>query len=215
VTAIAELVLADDPAAWRAIGFSVDDEGVALVGTVRLRFTGEPAAGVTRWMLAGMPDEDVVDVDGLATSVGEPSPAGSAGAGDGHPNGALAIDHLVVTTPDLTRTTTAIERRLGLPLRRVREAGSPERPLQQGFFRVGEVVLEVVGPPAVAAGGPAPSGPARFYGLAFTMGSLDDAVTLLGPDRVSEIRLAVQPGRSIATVRAVAGLGVPVALMSA
>ena len=81
-------------------------------------------------------------------------------------------------------------------------------PLRQGFFRLGEVILEVVAHPNVEAG------PARFWGITFTVADLDAAAELLG-DRLGTIRDAVQPGRRIATVRRSAGLGLPVALISA
>jgi hypothetical protein len=75
---------------------------------------------------------------------------------------------------------------------------------------MGEVVLELVGPPA-----PDPTGgPAAFWGLAFTVASIQEAVDFLGSDLVSEPKPAVQPGRWIATVRSAAGLTVPLALMS-
>jgi hypothetical protein len=75
---------------------------------------------------------------------------------------------------------------------------------------MGEVVLELVGPPEPDPAG----GPAAFWGLAFTVASLDEAVDFLGPDLVSAPKSAVQPGRRIATVGPAAGLAVPVALMS-
>ena len=77
---------------------------------------------------------------------------------------------------------------------------------------MGEVILEVVGPPE-----PDPArvrDPARFFGLAVTVASLDAAYDRLGPDLLSPPKPAVQPGRSIATVRAAAGLQVALALMT-
>jgi len=43
---------------------------------------------------------------------------------------------------------------------------------------------------------------------------LDAACDLIGRDRISAPKDAVQPGRRIATVRADVGLGLPVALMT-
>ena len=110
-------------------------------------------------------------------------------------------------TPDLERTTAALEG-VGLERRRVREVETDDGPLRQGFFRLGEVILEVVAHPNVEAG------PARFWGITFAVADLDAAAELLG-DRLGTIRDAVQPGRRIATVRRSAGLGLPVALISA
>ncbi len=209
MTSIAELNVADDPERWRAAGFTVDEDGVCQIGSVRLRIApgADGRSGVLGWVLAGTPDEEVSDVDGIPTSVGEPS---AAPAGD-HPIGARVIDHVVVTTPDLDRTVAVIERALGLPLKRTRDGEAYGRPMRQAFFRMGEVILEVVGSPE-----PDPSGgPARFFGIAITVDSLEAARAMLGPDVVGEAKPAVQPGRSIATVRSTAGLSVPVALMSA
>ena len=116
------------------------------------------------------------------------------------------MDHLVVFTPDLERTTAALEE-IGVERRRVREVEADGSPLRQGFFRLGEVILEVVEHADVEPG------PARFWGITFAVADLDAAAELLG-DRLGSIRDAVQPGRRIATVRSEAGLGLPVALIS-
>jgi hypothetical protein len=209
MTTIAELHVGDDPVAWKAIGLDVDAGHTAHVGHVRLHFHPDSSErGIFRWVLAGTPDEDVTDVDGLATGHGEPPTL--AGLAPSHLLGAEVIDHLVVGTPDVDRTVRAIERGLGLSLRRTRDGDSAGRKVRQAFFRMGEVVLELVGAPE-----PDPTGgPAAFWGLAFTVASLQEAVDFLGPDLVSDPKPAVQPGRWIATVRSAAGLAVPVALMS-
>ena len=119
----------------------------------------------------------MTDVDGLPTGHGAP-PSMPAPPG-GHPIGASVIDHVVVATPDLARTIAAIEAGLGLPLLRTRDAGSAGAPMRQAFFRMGEVVLEVVG-----GAEPDPDGgPARFYGIAITVEDLDAAVERAG-DRI-------------------------------
>ena len=167
------------------------------------------------WTLAGVPDEGLTDVDGLATTIGDPPPARVAASRRWraeHPIGALRIDHLVVMTPDLDRTVRAVERTLGLPLRRTRDGSASGRPVRQAFFRMGEVILEVVGPPIPTR--PEPAAPAAFFGLAVTVASLDAAFELLGPELLSAPKPAVQPGRLIATVRSAAGLQVALALMT-
>jgi hypothetical protein len=191
-----QLTIGADSAAWSAAGFSVD-HGELSAGSVRIGFSeGE---GVLGWRLAGVaPDE----IDGLP--VAEPL-EGDAGPSE-HPNGVTQIDHLVVFTPDLERTTAAFEE-LGIERRRVREAEIEGKPLRQGFFRLGEVILEVVQHEGVEPG------PAAFWGITFTVADLDAAAALLG-DRLGSIRDAVQPGRRIATVRGAAGLGLPVALIT-
>jgi hypothetical protein len=206
MTAIAELLVAADPPAWRDAGFVVDADGVCRIGSVRVRLDPEAGrGGVRAWVLAGAPDESVDEVDGVPTSHGEPS----SGPPPAHPNGALVIDHLVLLTPDLDRTISAIEQRLGVRLRRTRDTDTYGAPMRQAFFRLGEVILEVIGPQE-----PDPSGrPARFYGLALTVADLDATKELLG-ERMGTPKPAVQEGRAITTIREAAGLRVAVALMS-
>jgi hypothetical protein len=209
MTTIAELHIGDNPLAWQAIGLDVDAGHTCHVGHVRLRFhPGAEAHGILAWTLAGMPDEAVTDVDGLETRHGEPPSLGGLAAS--HLLGVTNIDHLVVMTPDVDRTVTAVQQRVGLPLRHTREGEAYGRKMRQAFFRMGEVVLEVVGPPE-----PDPADrTATFFGLAFTVMSLDEAIDFIGRDRVSEPKPAVQNDRWICTVRSAAGLAVPLALMS-
>jgi hypothetical protein len=124
-----------------------------------------------------------------------------------------AIDHVVAMSPALDRSVEAL-RNAGLDLRRVREQPTPAGAPRQAFFRLGEVILEVVQEPAdVVARSGAADEPARFWGLALLASDLDRTVGRL-EGHSSEIRAAVQPGRRIATLRRSAGLAVPVALMS-
>jgi hypothetical protein len=149
-------------------------------------------------VLDGLPTTLAVDAGPDATgATGETGPVG-------HPNGVTHIDHVVVLTPDLDRTTAAIAT-LGIEARRTREAG-PGR--LQRFFRLGEAILELVGPAE-----PRGDGPARFYGLAFTVADIDATADHLA-GRISSPRPAVQPGRRIATLRAGDDVSVPVAFMS-
>lgn len=208
MTRLAELVVSAEPHAWRDAGFAVDEDGVSQVGLVRLRVDpGLADGGLRSWALAAAPDAGLTEVDGLPTGHGAPPsvplPPGA------HPIGASVIDHVVVTTPDLTRTIAAIETGLGVRLLRTRDADSAGAPMRQAFFRLGEVVLEVVGGTEPDPDG----GPARFYGIVITVEDLDAAVERAG-DRVGRPKPAVQRGRSIVTFRREAGLGVPVALMS-
>ena len=179
---IDELHVGDAPDAWRAIGFEVDDD-VCQVGAVQLRL-GVVGTGITDWALRDVP-ADVTQVDGVPTSLST-TPARKSGT---HPNGVTRIDHLVLMTPDLPRTTAAVAA-LGLDVRRERDAGA----FQQVFFRLGEVILEVVGP--VEAG----PGPASLWGITFAVDDLDATAALLG-DRVGRVKDAVQPGRQITTLR--------------
>jgi catechol 2,3-dioxygenase-like lactoylglutathione lyase family enzyme len=196
-----ELVVADEPAAWSALGFTVDGDRLA-VGATRLRLAGQAAGrGIVSWSLRGLP---TTELDGLCTERSQ-APPPEPGR---HPLGALAIDHVVVSTPDFDRTVRAFEKG-GLDLRRERSAGSAQRPVRMGFFRVGEPILELVEHPD------APDGyaPASFWGLVVVTEDLDAAAQRLGA-HIGEAHDAVQPGRRIATVRPSAGVSPALALMS-
>lgn len=195
---LVDLVVSGPVGPWGDAGFSTADDTVTI-GPVLVRAAGtDQPAGVQAWGLTGV--EDGV-VDGLLT-LGRDGPR-AADPVD-HPNTAVAIDHVVVASPDLDRTAAALAA-VGVERRRVRDAGR----MEQHFFRLGAVILEVVGRPG--ARGP---GPATFWGLALTAADLDAAAALLG-DHLGPITPAVQPGRRIATLRHEAlGLPVPVALLS-
>ncbi len=149
------------------------------------------------------------DVDGLPTAVG-PAPSGATPPAADGALGVTGIDHVVVLTPDLDRTIAAVEDQVGVPLLRIRDGEAGGSPVRQAFFRLGEVVLEVVSAESPEPGG---DGPARFYGLALTVRDLDAAAHHLG-DLLGPVKPAVQRDRHIATVRREAGLGAAVALMS-
>jgi len=194
VVTIDELQVGDSPDAWRAIGFDVNDDGCCRVGSVRFRLGGG-GTGITGWTLRDVP-ADLTEVDGVVSIPRKrevPPPAAPApqppSAPAVHRNGVARVDHLVFMTPDLPRTTAAVVA-LGLDVRRERDAGA----FQQVFFRLGEIILEVVGP---TEAGP---GPASLWGITFAVDDLDVTAAFLG-DRVGRVKDAVQPGRRITTLR--------------
>ena len=202
---IDELVVADEPAAWRAAGFSVERES-AEVGSVRLRFEGRGARrGIVRWSLRGA---ERLALDGLDTTASERPPA----AGAAHPNGVVSIDHVIVLTTDLDRTAEVL-RGAGLDFRRLREGATPGGSARQAFFRMGEVILELVEAPEGTSVAADPDGPARLWGIAFLIPDMDATAAALG-DLLAAPRDAIQPGRRIATLRREAGLGPAVAFMT-
>jgi hypothetical protein len=220
---IDELMLADEPARWAALGFAVVDDHCQL-GGVRMRFTGtQSGRGIVGWSLWDLAS---AELDGLPTTRSEsPNPAAAMaqapvsdpapmlGPAHAHPNGVIAIDHIVAMSPAFERSVAAL-RGAGLDLRRVREEPTPAGAPRQAFFRLGQEILELVQEPdEVVARAGGPDRPARFWGLALLVDDLDRTVAQLAP-HVSETRVAVQPGRHIATVRHSAGLSVPLALMS-
>jgi hypothetical protein len=212
---IDQLTLADEPARWQALGFALVED-VCQISTVRLSFVApaaapaEPASsapGIVGWSLR---DAASAQLDGLPTTLSDALPPAPAPA---HPNGVLAIDHVVAASPQLDRSVAALQA-AGLDLRRVREQPTPAGAPRQAFFRLGGEILELIQEPEQTierAGGR--EHPARFWGLALVVEDLDRTVELLAP-HVGDTRVAVQPGRRIATVRRSAGLAVPLALMS-
>jgi hypothetical protein len=204
---IDELVLADEPERWISLGFTVVD-GYCQLGRVRLRLAGREAGrGIVSWSLRAIAD---TECDGLPTVLSQtpvPAPAPA------HPNGVLAIDHVVAMSPALDRSVRALQA-AGMDLRTIREQPTPAGAPRQAFFRLGAEILEVVQEPAdVVERGGGPDRAARLWGLALVVEDLDRAVHGLGP-RVGSIRAAVQPGRRIATLSRSAEIAIPIALMS-
>lgn len=195
------LVTGDEPEAWAAAGFSVEGDEVAI-GGVRVICTGD-GGGADRWRLRA--DDDVPSsVDGIATTATAQDPP----APGVHPNGVVGFDHLVLRSPDLDRTSAALGS-LGLDLRRTRDVDLGAQSVQQRFFRMGEVILELVGPPS-----PASDGACRIWGYALVTEDIDASAAHLG-EHCSAPKPAVQPGRRIATVRTrELGIGPTIALMT-
>jgi hypothetical protein len=203
---IDELTLADEPVNWADLGFDVSGDR-ALIGRVSVRLAGAQAGhGIVGWSLRGVAS---TELDGLPTTVSERPQPQAAGE---HPNGVIAIDHVVAFSPDFERSVRALTA-AGLDLRRVREQPTPAGAPRQAFFRLGEEILELIQvsdeTPEQAAGR---ERPARFWGLA-TVTDLDRAAASFAP-HAGDIRAAVQPGRRIVTLRRSAGLAIPVAMMS-
>lgn len=206
------LTIAGDIELWRSIGLTVLDDGtIPLFGT-SLRVASPPSSasgadpttsGIVGWALSGVaPSQNTYTIDGLPTqAVASSDPLFAT-----HDLGASALDHVVVLTPDLERTSNAIAEATGYELKRIREVGE----MRQGFHRIGRggLIVELIERPDIA------DGDAQFWGLVLNVDDINAACDHLGPDRISEPKDAVQPGRQIATVRGDVGLGLPVAIMS-
>ena len=204
---IDEIVVADEPGTWRAAGFDVG-EGHCDIGTVRVVLAGRDAGrGIIGWSMRGL-DGDV-DFDGLRPSRSDAPPRTPAPP---QPNSVTAIDHLVAFTPDRDRTVAAIEA-TGLSVRRVRDEPSPGGAGGQAFFRLGEVILEVIEYAPDSPRATDRDAPARLWGLALAVDSMERSAEVLG-ENLGTPRDAVQPGRRIATLRRSAGLAIPIAFMT-
>jgi hypothetical protein len=198
-----EIVIADPPELWADLGFRVDEDHVDL-GTVRIRLDPDAGMRVAGWSVRGI---ETTELDGLATTI---SDAPERDPAEPHPNAVVSVDHVVAFSPDLDRTVAALKD-AGLDLRRVREEPTPAGAPRQAFFRLGEVILEVV---------QMPDSPdldrrrnAHLWGLAVRTNDIRETAAALG-DKLGETRDAVQPGRQIATLRREAGSGVALAFMS-
>jgi hypothetical protein len=202
------IVIADPPVAWADAGFTVDDDGTCVVGQVRLQLVGRDGdrKRILSWSLRDLPS-GIESIDGLATTTSdEPMPEPVT-----HANGAELIDHLVISSPDVDRTIAALNR-AGLDTLRTRHV-DPEHygfEARQTFFRLGEVILELIGPNE-----PKGDGPASFFGLAYTVSDIDALPALYG-EHLGRVKDAVQPGRRITTLHhKELGLSVATAFMSA
>lgn len=199
-----ELLVADLPEAWVAAGFTVDSDAVCRVGTVRIRLVGvEEGRGIVGWSLRGLP-ADANEIDGIPTTSSEtPFPAPAH-----HANGVTGIDHVVLLSPHLVRTVAALGG-IGLQPRRERDGELGGSPMRQVFYRLGGVILEVVGSPDTAA-----EGPSSLWGITHTVADIDASADLLG-EFASPVKDAVQPGRRITTLRnREVGISVRTALIS-
>jgi hypothetical protein len=156
------------------------------------------------WVLSNS-DPIISAIDGIPTSVVEQALMTE----DRHPQEfaleTLSIDHVVVNTPDLERTSRALHDATGSELKRIRDAGNGMR---QGFHRLGSVIVEIVSAPSM------PAGDAALWGFVLNVADVNAVAAYLGPDVLSPPKPAVQKNRLIATFRGSVGLGVPLALMS-
>ena len=200
------LTIQADREQWQVCGLvSPDADDDPLIGGVRFAFLGadgndntNPGAGFVAWSIDGLVTPG--NIDGIATAAEHVAVTSV----DASPLGIVSIDHIVINTDNLERTSEAFANATGCELRRIREVSDDMR---QGFHRLGNVIVEIVERASAPAG-------ASLWGIVFNVADLDRACEWLGPDVVSPPKDAVQEGRRIATLRGLAGLGVPVALMS-
>ena len=201
-----ELEAADPADAWTRAGFSVGSDAVCRIGGVGIRLVGrDHGIGIVGWSLSGLPSEGSLnDLDGVPTTKSE----GLTATPGTHANGVTAIDHVVLLSPDLNRTIESLAA-VGVDPRRERDAELGGQPVRQIFFRLGEVVVEVVGSPETAS-----EGPSTLWGITYVVADIDATASFFG-DRTGPVKDAVQPGRRITTLRHHEfGMSVPSALIS-
>ena len=169
-----------------------------------IRLVGrDRGTGIVGWSLRGVDRSG--DLDGIPTTTSGAAPA----VGGTHPNGVTGIDHVVLLTPDLQRTVQALAG-IDVHPRRERDVEMGGRPIRQIFFRLGEVIVEVIGSPTTAG-----DGPSTLWGITYVVNDIDATAELFG-DRTLPVKDAVQPGRRITTLRhGDLGISVHTAMISA
>lgn len=199
-----EFEVADTADTWTRAGFGVDAGAVCRIGSVGIRLVGrDRGTGIVGWSLGGLPSDQ--DLDGIPTARSASSQAPPAS----HPNGVVAVDHVVLLSPDLGRTVEALAA-VGVEARRERDGDLGGRPIRQIFFRFGDVIVEVVGAPDTAR-----EGPSTLWGLTYVVADIDATAAFFG-DRTAPVKDAVQPGRRITTLRHLElGMSVRTAFISA
>ncbi|CAB4650148.1 unannotated protein [freshwater metagenome] len=186
---------------WQAIGLTFDELTCPLAD-VDILVSGE-TPGLHGWTI-DIGRDDVVDIDGIRTTLvsgTQPRPSLSK---IGRQK-VIGLDHVVVNTDDIDRTTQAITAALGLEVRRERQLvnGAVQR-----FHKLDNTIIEVVTGPHITQPG------ASLWGMVASVDDLFDLAEELGENTTSPPKKATQPGRYISTVRGSVGLGVPFALMT-
>jgi hypothetical protein len=178
VTDLVTLAIADEPEPWADLGFAVEHRQLVL-GGVTLELVGRGRGeGIVGWTLGAAPPVDAPD----------------------HPNGAVALDHVVMLTADFEATRDELVAQ-GLDLRRERD---DLRDTRMAFFRAGSTIVELTA---------VPEGETRLWGLVAVIPSVDQPAPMLAP-HLGEPRDAVQPGRRIVTLRDTPGISPALAFLT-
>lgn len=186
---------------WQAIGLMFD-ESTCPLADVDLIVSGE-TPGLHGWTL-DVGRDDVLDIDGIRTHLVSGTSTSRTSSVIGTQR-VIGLDHVVVNTDNIDRTTEAITAALGLEVRRERQLGNGA---VQRFHKLDNTIIEVVSGPHVTEPG------ASLWGMVASVDDLFDLADGLGEDITSPPKKATQPGRYISTVRGSVGLGVPFALMT-
>ena len=201
---ISELVIGGSRANWAQVGINFSQDGVFAIGELVLRIDESLSPGLHSWAFCNI-DSTVSSIDGIPTTEVLVNTRSAEIDSREFVLQPLGIDHVVVNTPDLERTSCALHEATGAELKRIRDAGNGMR---QGFHRLGDVIVEIVSAPSI------PAGSASLWGFVLNVADVNEVAAYLGPDVLSPPKPAVQKNRLIATFRGAVGLGVPVALMS-
>jgi hypothetical protein len=186
---------------WQAIGLMFDEHTCPLAD-VDIVVSGE-TPGLHGWTIDIGRDE-IIEIDGIRTTLVSGTTPRPSLSTIGRQK-VIGLDHVVVNTDNIDRTTTAITSALGLEVRRERQLGNGA---VQRFHKLDNTIIEVVTGPHITQPG------AYLWGMVASVDDLFDLAEELGENTTSPPKKATQPGRYISTVRGSVGLGVPFALMT-
>lgn len=186
---------------WQAIGLMFDEHTCPLAD-VDIVVSGE-TPGLHGWTIDIGRDE-IIEIDGIRTTLVSGATPRSSISTIGRQK-VIGLDHVVVNTDNMDRTTEAITAALGLEVRRERQLGNGA---VQRFHKLDNTIIEVVTGPHITQPG------ASLWGMVASVDDLFDLAEELGENTTSPPKKATQPGRYISTVRGSVGLGVPFALMT-
>ena len=186
---------------WQAIGLMFDEHTCPLAD-VDIVVSGE-TPGLHGWTIDIGRDE-VIEIDGIRTTLVSGTTPRPSLSTIGRQK-VIGLDHVVVNTDNIDRTTEAITAALGLEVRRERQLGNGA---VQRFHKLDNTIIEVVSGPHITQPG------ASLWGMVASVDDLFDLAEELGENTTSPPKKATQPGRYISTVRGSVGLGVPFALMT-
>ena len=186
---------------WQAIGLTFD-EFTCTLADVDVVVSGE-TSGLHGWTIDVGRDE-IIEIDGIRTTLVSGTTPRPSMSTIGRQK-VIGLDHVVVNTDDIDRTTQAITAALGLEVRRERQLGNGA---VQRFHKLENTIIEVVTGPHITQPG------ASLWGMVASVDDLFELAEELGENTTSPPKKATQPGRYISTVRGSVSLGVPFALMT-
>lgn len=202
------LLIGDTPSSWTSAGFEVidaDGRWVTAIGDITIELVGAGGdRGIVAWRFDDLELSDHHTIDGVQTL----APDEVEASPQAHQNLVSHLDHVVMFTPNIQRTISALEAD-GFEARRVRDIPGTDPIRQQVFFWAGPTIIELVGPAE-----PTGDEPASLWGLAITCDDLDVAVERLD-GMLGNPKPAVQQGRRIATLRTRdVGISTAIAMMT-
>jgi len=186
---------------WQAIGLTFD-EFTCTLADVDVVVSGE-TSGLHGWTIDVGRDE-IIEIDGIRTRLVSGTTPRPSMSTIGRQK-VIGLDHVVVNTDNIDRTTQAITAALGLEVRRERQLGNGA---VQRFHKLENTIIEVVSGPHITQPG------ASLWGMVASVDDLFEWAEELAENTTSPPKKATQPGRYISTVRGSVSLGVPFALMT-